>query len=110
MVTTPKEAPAVRCPKCLEPARVSRSAEPDVGLLVPVFACAFHGEFFESFRELSAWRFVDEPVGAQPSVLDEQVEADLAILQAAFPNAPWCAKQKAAIDRIAAVLKDRGKR
>ena len=50
------KAVVTRCPKCNLTARESRPAEPDVGFMVPVFACEYHGEFFET---ADSWGFVD---------------------------------------------------
>jgi len=70
-----------RCPLCNVTAKLSLPAEPDVGLLVPVFACQYHGEFFEVDDFASCgWKFVDgwpypsEPPKQQSAVLDLAAE------------------------------------
>lgn len=48
------------CPECAAPARVSRPAEPEVGLFEAVLACQEHGEF--CLDADGKCRFIGEPV------------------------------------------------
>jgi hypothetical protein len=72
------ECDAQRCPLCNVTAIVSRPAEPDFGT---VFACKYHGEFFEVDEPMCGWKFVDGwPYPSKPEQQANPIQARAAVV------------------------------